>query len=152
MKILSLFNKTDVIKREDMPILSYDSEKRRLGTKGEKLAVRYLKRHGYRISARNFTSVGAEIDIIAENKDTVAFVEVKTRSERYGERDPRRIEPRPAASVTREKQKKIFAASKFYHPKAQKKMRFDVMEVYLKKGEKPTVVHLPNAFNKNTAK
>jgi len=50
-----------------------------LGAKGERLAVRRLRRDGYRIVARNFRAAGAEIDAIAWDGDTLVFVEVKTR-------------------------------------------------------------------------
>lgn len=51
-----------------------------LGKKGEQLAVEYLQRHGYTILATNWYYQKAEIDIIAQQGDTLAVVEVKTRS------------------------------------------------------------------------
>jgi putative endonuclease len=50
-----------------------------LGRRGERAAEKYLRRIGYRIVARNFRAAGAEIDIVAMDRETIVFVEVKTR-------------------------------------------------------------------------
>lgn len=54
--------------------------KKNLGTLGEELAAYYLERNDYRILERNYRSRYGEIDIIAEKKRTLAFIEVKFRS------------------------------------------------------------------------
>ena len=51
-----------------------------LGNYGEDAAVKYLKKNKYIVTERNFNVRGGEIDIIAKDKDTLVFVEVKTRS------------------------------------------------------------------------
>jgi len=51
-----------------------------LGKKGEQLAVDYLIKKGYTIVKRNYRFQKAEVDIIAQLKDVLAIVEVKTRS------------------------------------------------------------------------
>ena len=51
-----------------------------LGNQGEQLAVDFLIEHGYEIVARNYRFHKAEVDIIAKQKDTLAIIEVKTRS------------------------------------------------------------------------
>ena len=51
-----------------------------LGKKGEQLAVDFLLKKGYEILERNYTFQKSEVDIIAKIKDTLAVVEVKTRS------------------------------------------------------------------------
>jgi putative endonuclease len=51
-----------------------------LGKLGEELAVEYLQKEGYEILETNWTFQKAEIDIIAQKNDTLAVVEVKTRS------------------------------------------------------------------------
>lgn len=43
------------------------------------MACKFLKKNGYRILERNFRIRGGEIDIVARDKDTLVFVEVKTR-------------------------------------------------------------------------
>ncbi|REG99029.1 YraN family protein [Flavobacterium aquicola] len=56
------------------------AEHNELGKLGEDLAVEYLKKNGYTILNKNWTFQKAEIDIIAQIEDTLAIVEVKTRS------------------------------------------------------------------------
>src|SRR6187402_2116672 len=51
-----------------------------LGKLGEELAVEYLQKEGYEILETNWTFQKAEIDIIAQKENTLAVVEVKTRS------------------------------------------------------------------------
>ena len=52
-----------------------------IGAKGEKIAAKYLRDNGYIILKRNWRDRYGEVDIIAEGKDNIVFVEVKTRSE-----------------------------------------------------------------------
>ena len=51
-----------------------------LGKLGEELAVEFLQKNGYKILETNWTFQKAEIDIIAKKENTLAIVEVKTRS------------------------------------------------------------------------
>ncbi|ALJ05471.1 hypothetical protein APS56_10230 [Pseudalgibacter alginicilyticus] len=51
-----------------------------LGKKGEQLAVNFLLKNGYDIKERNYRFDKAEVDIIAQNKNILAIIEVKTRS------------------------------------------------------------------------
>ncbi|WP_298222268.1 YraN family protein [Flavobacterium sp.] len=51
-----------------------------LGKLGEQLAVEFLQKHHYEILETNWTFQKAEIDIIARKENTLAIVEVKTRS------------------------------------------------------------------------
>lgn len=51
-----------------------------LGKLGEELAVDFLQKNGYKILETNWTFQKAEIDIIAKKENTLAIVEVKTRS------------------------------------------------------------------------
>ena len=140
-----------------MNILKVKTEKRRLGTLGERAAARYLFFHGYFITARNYTGGRTnklpEIDIIAHKGDTVAYVEVKTRT--LGTEHPN--EPRPASAVTPEKQRKIMQTAAWYkawHAR-KKKMRFDVIEVYVEnkngKVRVKEIKHLIGAYTKDTA-
>ena len=50
------------------------------GAWGEDCAAAYLRRHGYRILARNYSCRFGEIDIIAADRHYVVFVEVKLRA------------------------------------------------------------------------
>lgn len=56
------------------------AEHNELGEKGEQLAVDYLVQNNYKIIARNYRFLKAEIDIIVQKEDVLAAVEVKTRS------------------------------------------------------------------------
>jgi putative endonuclease len=61
------------------------STKAEIGRKGEELALRHLKRLGYRIVEQNYRCPLGEVDIVAREGDTLVFVEVKTRRYRsYG--------------------------------------------------------------------
>ena len=130
-----------------------ETEKRRLGEFGEGEAVKFLKKKGYRIKKRNYAPEGTEIDIVAETKTDVVFIEVKTRDISIVGKH----EPRPASAVTPKKQRAIIECARlylsFYAP--QKRVRFDVIEVYVERGEKKYLVkeikHLENTFNRNTA-
>lgn len=51
-----------------------------LGEKGEQLAVDYLLENKYKIIARNYRFLKAEVDIIAQKENVLICVEVKTRS------------------------------------------------------------------------
>jgi putative endonuclease len=55
---------------------------RQLGSRGEAIAVRHLESKGYRIRDRNWHADHGELDLVAQDGDTVVVVEVKTRSGR----------------------------------------------------------------------
>jgi len=57
---------------------------RLLGRRGERAAARWLKRHGYRIHARNLRTPCGEIDILAEEAGNLVLVEVKTTARAGG--------------------------------------------------------------------
>jgi len=96
----------------------------RTGKRGEEIAVNYLTKAGYRIIERNYRCLFGEIDIVAKDKNTVVFVEVKTRrSEKFGD---------PQLSVGLDKQRKISRISlnyieekRLHHCNA----RFDVVAI-----------------------
>ena len=135
-----------------MKILEVLTKRRKIGNYGEKMAARHLKRSGYRIRERNFVAGDAEIDLIAENREVLAFIEVKTRT--LGHESPK--EPRPASAVDCKKQRKILSASRFYPSfyRSGKHVRYDIIEVYLENTEKPhihEIKHLKGAFDGDTA-
>lgn len=136
-----------------MQILKIRTKNRLIGSYGERAARRFLRRSGYRILRKNFVADMHEIDVIAEDKDTIVFVEVKTRT--VGHENPN--EPRPASSVDAEKQRGIITAARVYiaaFPSSKKK-RFDIIEVYINsnngKYSVAEIKHLKNTFNLNTA-
>jgi putative endonuclease len=114
----------------------------RLGTRGEKLACQFLRRSGYKVLYRNFRGrSGGEIDIVCRDKDTLVFVEVKTRTrEDFG---------RPFDAVDRTKQKRIARGGLAWLRLLDDPdilFRFDVVEVIIAEGAEPRVELLRNAF------
>lgn len=61
-------------------LLPASDPRQRLGAKGERIAARFLRRHGHRILARNYRCPTGEIDLITSHGDQIVFVEVKTRA------------------------------------------------------------------------
>ncbi len=57
--------------------------RKKIGDWGEDQACLFLQRHGFFIVERNYHTVFGEIDIVASKKESVYFVEVKTRKDRY---------------------------------------------------------------------
>ena len=89
-----------------------------LGVAGEDAAARFLERRGWRIEARNWRPSGArqglELDVVARHKDSVVFVEVKTRS-RKGQGGAGRSPDIPVhAAFTGQKQAKLVRAARCY--------------------------------------
>jgi putative endonuclease len=110
-----------------------------LGQKGEDIAANHLKQMGYSILHRNWKSGKRELDIVAENRDFIVFVEVKTRTDDY------QMHPRHA--VTSEKQKSIiYAAEGYIHRyNINKESRFDIITV-ISDGKSIEVEHIEDAF------
>jgi putative endonuclease len=114
----------------------------RLGTRGEKLACRFLRRNGYKVLYRNFRGrSGGEIDIVCRDKDTLVFFEVKTRTrEDFG---------RPFDAVDRNKQKRIARGGLAWLRLLDDPdilFRFDVVEVIIVEDALPRFELLRNAF------
>ncbi len=107
-----------------------------MGSAGEKRAVSFLRKKGFNILKKNYSTPFGEIDIIAEDKGVIVFIEVKTRtSEEYG---------LPREAVDRRKQEKYYKTATFYlqrENKMENECRFDVVEIENKK-----INHIFNAF------
>ncbi|MBQ8416811.1 MAG: YraN family protein [Clostridia bacterium] len=109
----------------------FDTTKK-IGDFGEKIAVRYLRLHGYTVKERNWRTGHMEIDIIASSWRSIAFVEVKTRT--YT-KETMEIAPPPKTAVRYEKQRLTRRAARQYlfeHP-TNKTPRMDVIEIWLLK-------------------
>ena len=111
------------------------------GAYGEQLAVSYLQHHHFRILERNYRACHGEIDIIAVWRDTLVFVEVKTRiSFSYG---------RPEDAISRRKLQEITRTALMYkhgHPELPESLRIDVIAIVLASsgGEVISFEHIPN--------
>lgn len=94
------------------------------GKIGENKAVELLKTEGYKILARNYRAKTGEVDIIAEDKGTICFIEVKTRlDDKFG---------LPAEAITKPKQRQIIRTAMVYlqeNKLLNNNSRFDVVSV-----------------------
>ena len=117
-----------------------ETPKDALGDRGENMAARYLRNKGLKIIMRNFRCELGEIDIIAREKQTLVFVEVKTRA--YDD-------PTPEDQVNQIKRDQIIQAAKFYlsrYGNPRPPSRFDVVAVVWPTGQPPIIRHTEHAF------
>lgn len=113
-----------------------------LGQRGENIAARELKRRGYRIKERRWRTRRGEIDIVAEDGETLVIVEVKTR------RSTRVAQPVDAVDP-RKQRKLVYLAEAYVKAKrlGDAPVRFDVVGVHLPTNGPKTVTVLKNAFH-----
>lgn len=129
------------------------TEKQITGALGEELAASFLVANGYTVIGRNLHFSKNEIDIVAEDGDVIAFIEVKTRSVLYPESGDFGI---PSRAVDAKKRNNLVSATRAYlaaNP-VSKQPRMDVIEVYLKESNSqfPTpqilkINHIRDAFD-----
>ncbi len=112
-----------------------------LGQKGEDIALRFLKKKRYKIAATRYRQHRGEIDIIAYDKKTLVFVEVKTRSDTsFGS---------PEESVSPSKQNQIKKIAQGYlsiHNEEDTECRFDVISIQYCSNKEYTIRHIKMAF------
>lgn len=112
-----------------------------IGKNYEEVAVKYLKKSGYKIIEQNYRLKIGEIDIIAKDKNTLVFVEVKYRqTKEFGT---------PSEFVNKQKQNKIIKTAIFYlkQNKITSDFRFDVVSICNDETE-----HIKNAFSYENSK
>ena len=114
-----------------------------LGRWGEGIAAEYLRKKRYTIVAANYRCRFGEIDLIAENRQFLVFVEVKLRKSAAC--------AEAMEFVDRRKQERLKETAAIYlsQNETQKQPRFDVIEIYAPEGtqtRKPTVRHWEDAF------
>ena len=119
---------------------------RRTGIRGETYAYWYLRRHGYVFIARNFMPRGAkgEIDLIGYDGETLAFVEVRTRTPRED------LTALPELSITTDKQRVVArTAQRFLAERhvSNRPCRFDVLAIDNHPGHSPAVRLHKDAFS-----
>ena len=110
------------------------------GKKAEDLATEFLIKKNYKIIARNFRFLKAEIDIIAEIDNQIIIVEVKARSTNVF------IEPHE--TVNKRKIKLIVSATDYFiqEHKIDKDVRFDIISVLPNDYGILEITHIENAF------
>ena len=113
---------------------------REIGNRYEDIACDYLMKQGYKIVDRNYFIKGGEIDIIAYDKNTLSFIEVKARRQK--------IFGSPLDSVNKAKQKRIIKSALFYLKEKDIKpenIRFDVLSIS-DMDDKTEIELIKNAF------
>jgi len=112
-----------------------------LGEKAEGLAEAFFIEKGYHVLERNYRVKCGEIDLILEDRSQVIFVEVKSRSSaKYGQ---------PQEAITYHKKRQIIRVAKWYLQKKgylDREIRFDVLAIRFYGTGKPTIEHIPWAF------
>mgnify|MGYP006192974199 CR=1 FL=1 len=110
-----------------------------LGKLGEELAVDFLQQNGYEILETNWTFQKAEVDIIAQKENTLAIVEVKTRSTiDFG---------LPQDFVKPKKIQLLVKAVNEYvvQNELDMEVRFDIIAIHIE-GNQLNIEHLEDAF------
>ena len=107
------------------------------GILGEKLAKDFLEKRGYRIREANYRCPQGEIDIIAQHKDYLVFIEVRTKTSlEFGT---------PEESITATKKERLRAVASHYrqaHDNLPQLWRIDVVAVELDQRGKPSRIDL----------
>ena len=118
-----------------------DSHKNNLAREGEALAEQYLRKKGYHVLERNYRVPRGEIDLIADHRGVICFVEVKTRkSLKQGA---------PEEAISHKKQRKVAEVALQYLKKKKllkRKARFDVVAITKDSSGKDNVKIIANAF------
>ena len=117
--------------------------RRDTGILGEKLAKDFLKKQGYRILETNYRCAEGEIDIIAKHRDSLVFIEVRTKtSQDFGS---------PEESITqtkKERLKTVAARFRQTHDNLPPSWRIDVVAVELdQKGKLSRIELIENAVS-----
>ncbi len=128
--------------KEDPPVYSAAPPGQAgLGRRGEETAGRHLVSLGYRILERRYRTRAGEIDFVAQDGDTLVFVEVKTRSSLAC--------GRPSEAVDGRKRGRIARAASLYlahRGGPDVSCRFDVVEVLEQPGAAPRIQLIRDAF------
>ena len=118
-----------------------------IGIIGEKEAAKILERKGLRVIEHNWRMGHLEVDLIAENKKEIVFVEVKARTGILNGKMPEQ-------NVDILKQRRIIAAANAYvkYHKIEKNIRLDVIGIMVdpKTHEITYTNHIENAFAPHT--
>ncbi len=114
------------------------------GKEAESAAVRFLEEQGYKVIKRNYKTRFSEIDIVAEDKGVICFVEVKARhSDMFGE---------PGEAISKHKQRQISKTAICYlkeNNAFQRQARFDVVTL-LYITDPPEINLIKDAFELNS--
>lgn len=110
-----------------------------LGKKGEQLAVDFLLKNNYEVIERNYRFEKAEVDIIAKKDQTLAIIEVKTRSTSDFGNPQDFVKPKQI-------QRLVKAIDEYVTENdLDVEIRFDIIAI-VKTGKSYDIEHLKNAF------
>lgn len=113
-----------------------------LGERGEAAALKYLRRRGYKILARGDCVSRGELDLVALDRRTIVFVEVKTRQSHDA--------GHPAEAVDEEKQRRLTDLAAGFLKRYRLldyPARFDVIAITWPADQRrPRIEHIKNAF------
>jgi len=133
--------------------ISPKSQARRTGIRGETYAYWYLRRCGYTLIARNYTSPGmkGEIDMVGYDGSVLAFIEVKTRSISPAPADDpaHPNQPAPEDAVNYEKRRNLARMARQFLCSRRIELptyRFDILAIESAKGRRPDVRLSKGAF------
>jgi putative endonuclease len=132
---------------QGMPLI-HTRSRAELGQWAEDHAARALERRGYVIIARRYRTRFGEIDLIARDRETLVFIEVKSRrTTTCGS---------PAAGVTAQKQRRLLRLAAQYLQQHQalgrSQCRFDVVSVWCPNRHQPARIEiLRAAFDQNSS-
>lgn len=115
-----------------------------LGERGEMIAWNFLIKKGYKLVEKNYRTRIGEMDVIAEKKGRLVFIEIKTRrTERFG---------RPEEAVTVQKQRKLFQIASYYLKEKKKEnipISFAVLAVHWPSSGEPEFRLIEDALEQN---
>ena len=113
-----------------------------LGRRGEDAAAQYVRRLGYKIVARGERDRLGELDLVAVDRPTVVFVEVRTRTSQTA--------GHPVETVDTDKQRRLTRLALGYlkrHGLLEYSARFDIVAITWPAGQRqPVIEHFKNAF------
>ena len=111
------------------------------GKQGEKIAASYLKKHGFKITEKNYKTKYGEIDIIGQDRDCISFIEVRSKNtDKFG---------LPEDTIDRKKQAQLTKMALSYIKRyglEDRSCRFDVVCVENVNSRSPRIRHIKDAF------
>jgi putative endonuclease len=110
-----------------------------LGKLGEEIAIEFLQKEGYEILETNWTFQKAEIDIIAKKENTLAIVEVKTRSSLDFGLPQDFVKPKKIQLLVKAVNEYVISND------LDIEVRFDIIAIH-KEGKSFAIEHLMDAF------
>ncbi len=118
-----------------------------IGKTGEQIAANFLEKHGFKILETNYQNDSGrrigEIDIVAQDKDEIVFVEVKTRDIKY-------FNTLPEENITYSKLRKLSKIASVFLRKRKldgEPYRFDAISVWIDfENRNAKVKHLRNIY------